>query len=272
MQHAAIGLFDSGIGGSSIWCALQQELPQENTCYLADNAHAPYGDKSATEILALCEVNCRYLLARGCKLIIIACNTASAIAASHLRAHYPIPIIAIEPAIKPAALASKTGNIGVLATKATLAGEKFRANVAQYVEAQGIHMTARSGSGLVELIENNQLHSPAMTALLEQHCTAFQQANIDQLVLGCTHYPYLRPQLAERLPQVSIIDSGAAVARQTRRILSAANLLNPQNPQQTTHEWISTGSNAVLKQFIPQALNIHCHQITSLAIPKEISK
>lgn len=260
MQYAPIGLFDSGVGGSSIWLALQAELPQENTCYLADNAHAPYGEKSAAEITALCEANCEFLLARGCKLIIIACNTASAVAASHLRKRYAVPIIAVEPAVKPAALASKTGCIGVLATKATLASEKFRANVATYVEAQGITMLARSGSGLVELIENQKLYSEAMTALLEEHCAAFRAANIDQLVLGCTHYPYLRPQLAQHLPNVNIIDSGAAIARQARRILSEANLLNLQASHQAQHEWISSASNATLKQFLPTAMNIHCYQ------------
>lgn len=251
MSSAAIGLFDSGIGGSSIWQALQTELPQENTCYLADNANAPYGDKSPSEILALCEADCAFLIERGCKLIIIACNTATALAAAALRSRYRLPIIGVEPAVKPAALATHSGSIGVLATKATLASEKFLAGVENHVKSKGIKLLARSGSGLVELIENNQLHSKEMAALLDVHCSAFAAAGIDQLVLGCTHYPYLRAQLAARLPQVNIIDSGAAVARHTRRILAAAQLLNPQPPHQAQHEWFSTGDSRILAQFAP---------------------
>lgn len=261
MQHAAIGLFDSGVGGSSIWLALQAELPQENTCYLADNANAPYGEKSPQEIIELCQANCEFLLSKGCKLIIIACNTASAAAAAYLRQHYRLPIVAVEPAIKPAALASRTGKIGILATSATLASANFHANIAKHLQPLGVEVIARSGKGIVELIENNQLNSPEMSTLLSQHCAAFAQAGIDQLVLGCTHYPYLRPQLAALLPQVSLIDSGAAVARQTKRLLAAAQLLNPQAAENARHEWISTGDCRVLQQFAPLGQRIECYRL-----------
>ena len=124
-----------------------------------------------------------------------------ALAAAALRSRYRLPIIGVEPAVKPAALATHSGSIGVLATKATLASEKFLAGVENHVKSKGIKLLARSGSGLVELIENNQLYSKEMAALLDAHCAAFATAGIDQLVLGCTHYPYLRAQLAARLPQ-----------------------------------------------------------------------
>lgn len=254
MNNAPIGLFDSGVGGTSIWCAVCAELPQESTIFWADNAHAPYGDKSPAEIIELAARNTEQLLSRGCKMIIIACNTASAHAAAILRTRYNVPFVAVEPAIKPAALATKTGAVGVLATTSTLMSAAFQNTVTRWVDTQkNVRLIARSGRGIVELIESGQMESANMRALLAAHAQAFRAEHIDQLVLGCTHYPYLRPLLQELLPAVSIIDSGAAVARQSRRILAQWDLLN-DGVMPARHQCFCTAESAVLSQFVPE----HC--------------
>jgi len=212
-----IGLFDSGVGGTSIWKAIHQLIPTENTIYLADSKNAPYGTKSKEEILALSCKNVEFLLAQNCKLIVVACNTATTNAIKELREKYEIPFIGIEPAIKPAALNSKTHTIGILATKGTLNSALFTKNLAQF---QDIKFVEQVGYGLVQLIENGAIDSPEMIDLLENYLQPMIDANIDYLVLGCSHYPYLIPQIERILPKhIKIIDSGEAVARQTHHIL-----------------------------------------------------
>ncbi len=212
-----IGLFDSGIGGTSIWKEIHLLLPNEDTIYLADSKNAPYGQKSKEEILYLSCKNTEFLLEKNCKLIVVACNTATTNAIKELRARYKVPFIGIEPAIKPAALHSKTQKIGILATKGTLNSELFYKNVEQF---QDIQILEQIGYGLVELIENGQIDSVEMNELLHKYLTPMAQSNIDYLVLGCSHYPYLIPQIKKILPEnISIIDSGEAVAKQTKKIL-----------------------------------------------------
>ncbi len=212
-----IGLFDSGIGGSSIWKEIHQLLPNENTIYLADSKNAPYGQKTKEEIIHLSCKNTEFLLEQNCKLIVVACNTATTNAIKELRAKYKVPFIGIEPAIKPAALHSKTQKIGILATKGTLNSELFYKNVEQF---QDIQIIEQIGYGLVELIENGQINSKEMNELLQKYLSPMVQSNIDYLVLGCSHYPYLIPQIKKILPQnITIIDSGEAVAIQTKKIL-----------------------------------------------------
>ena len=212
-----IGLFDSGIGGTSIWKEIHQLLPNENTIYLADSKNAPYGQKTKEEIIHLSCKNTEFLLEQNCKLIVVACNTATTNAIKELRAKYKVPFIGIEPAIKPAALHSKTQKIGILATKGTLNSELFYKNVEQF---QDIQILEQIGYGLVELIENGQINSKEMNELLQKYLSPMVQSNIDYLVLGCSHYPYLIPQIKKLLPQnITIIDSGEAVAKQTKKIL-----------------------------------------------------
>ncbi|MEY2693097.1 MAG: glutamate racemase [Bacteroidota bacterium] len=216
-NNQPIGLFDSGIGGTSIWRAIHALLPHESTIYLADSIHAPYGEKSKEEILALSKKNTEYLLERGCKLIVVACNTATTNAIKELRALYDVPFIGIEPAIKPAALFSKTQTIGILATKGTLSSELFNKAVEVYKTTTIIEQI---GHGLVELIEAGQLDSVEMQEKLKSYLDPMIVANIDYLVLGCSHYPYLIPALKKILPShIQIIDSGEAVARQTQAVL-----------------------------------------------------
>lgn len=216
-NNKPIGIFDSGIGGTSIWAAIHQLLPNEKTIYLADSKNAPYGQKSKAEIIALSIKNVEFLLKMDCKLIVVACNTATTNAIQELRAKYAVPIIGIEPAIKPAATNSKTQTIGILATQGTLNSELFHKTTEKYHNTKIIEQV---GHGLVQLIENGDINSPEMKQLLHSYLTPMIEANIDYLVLGCSHYPYLIPKIKEILPaHIQIIDSGEAVAKQTRNVL-----------------------------------------------------
>lgn len=216
-NNKPIGIFDSGIGGTSIWAAIHQLLPNEKTIYLADSKNAPYGQKSKAEIIELSIKNVEFLLKMDCKLIVVACNTATTNAIQELRAKYAVPIIGIEPAIKPAATNSKTQTIGILATQGTLNSELFHKTTEKYHNTKIIEQV---GHGLVQLIENGNINSPEMTQLLHSYLTPMIEANIDYLVLGCSHYPYLIPKIKEILPaHIQIIDSGEAVAKQTRNVL-----------------------------------------------------
>ncbi|MFG6688013.1 glutamate racemase [Mariniflexile sp. HNIBRBA6329] len=225
MNKQPIGIFDSGVGGTSIWKEIHLLLPNENTLYLADSANAPYGLKSKQTIINLSIKNVEYLISQGCKIIVVACNTATTNAIYALREVYNIPIIGIEPAIKPAALNTQTKAVGILATKGTLSSELFHKTTDLF--ASNITVIERIGEGIVELIESGDLYSDAMRNLLKLYLQPMIDANIDYLVLGCTHYPYLMPLLIELLPNhVKIIDSGEAVARQTKAILEKNDLLN----------------------------------------------
>jgi len=222
---APIGIFDSGVGGTSIWKEIHKQLPNEATVYLADSVNAPYGNKTKEEILSLCIKNTEHLISLGCKIIIIACNTATTNAITYLRNQYQIPFIGIEPAIKPAALMSKTSSIGILATKGTLSSELFHKT--SKALALDIKITEVVGEGLVTLIENGEIASPQTTILLKKYLEPMLVANIDYLVLGCSHYPYLIEQLKKLLPSnIKIIDSGQAVAKQTQLVLSDKDLLS----------------------------------------------
>ena len=219
-----IGLFDSGIGGTSIWKEIRDLLPNEDTIYLADSKNAPYGLKSKDEIIHLSIKNTEFLLNQNCKIIVVACNTATTNAISELRAIYDVPFLGIEPAIKPAAAQSKKHVIGILATKGTLNSALFQQTAEKFHETKIIEQI---GYGLVTLIENGEMNSKEMSTLLKQYLEPMIAANIDYLVLGCSHYPYLIPQIKKILPKdIKIIDSGEAVAKQTKNILVEKNGLN----------------------------------------------
>ena len=216
-NNQPIGIFDSGIGGTSIWKAIHQLLPNEKTIYLADSKNAPYGQKSKEEIVALSMKNTEFLLEMNCKLIVVACNTATTNAIQELRGKYNVPFIGIEPAIKPAVTHSKTQIIGILATQGTLNSALFNKTTEKYQDTKIIEQV---GHGLVQLIENGEINSAEMTHLLLSYLNPMIEANIDCLVLGCSHYPYLIPQIKKILPDhIQIIDSGEAVAKQTQNVL-----------------------------------------------------
>src|SRR5690554_4862535 len=218
-----IGIFDSGVGGTSIWKQIHDLLPNEDTIYLADSKKAPYGYKSKDEIIALSEKNTEFLLGQNAKIIIVACNTATTNAIKELRAKYKVPFVGIEPAIKPAALGSKTHKVGVLATQGTINSKLFAQSTSSYSSTQFIEQI---GHKLVQLIEAGQIKSEEMTRLLHQYLQPMVDQDIDYLVLGCTHYPYLVPQIQRIIPSnIQIIDSGKAVAKQTKNILIQNNLL-----------------------------------------------
>ncbi|AXO80314.1 glutamate racemase [Olleya aquimaris] len=225
MKKNPIGIFDSGVGGTSIWRAINSLLPNENTIYLADSINAPYGPKGKEAIIALSEKNTEYLLEQNSKLIVVACNTATTNAIGYLREKYNVPFIGIEPAIKPAALQTQTKAIGILATKGTLSSELFN-NTSQLYN-NGVTIVEQEGEGIVQLIEAGLIYSDQMTELLVNYLKPMIKSNIDYLVLGCTHYPYLIPQLLKILPKhIKIIDSGDAVANQTKLVLEKYNLVN----------------------------------------------
>ncbi len=224
MNNCPIGMFDSGVGGTSIWKEVRKLLPNEDTIFLADSKNAPYGEKSEAEIRSLSVKNTELLLGWQCKLIIVACNTATTNVIDYLRKTYDVPFIGIEPAIKPAALKSTSKTVGILATQGTLSSSLFHSTAENY--AAGIQIIEQEGTGLVPLIELGKVDSEETRTLLKRYLTPMIAANIDYLVLGCTHYPYLVPVLKSLLPQqVKIIDSGAAVARQTKAVLEKNHVL-----------------------------------------------
>ena len=182
MNKQPIGLFDSGIGGTSIWKEVITLLPYENTIYIADSKNAPYGEKTSEDIIALAIKNTEILISKGCKLIIIACNTATTNAIDYLRKHYNIPFIGIEPAIKPAALYSKTGAIGILATKGALTSKLFEKTAKEYTSK--LNIIEQEGSGLVPLIETGTVNAPEIIQLLETYLNPMLKYNIDHLVMG----------------------------------------------------------------------------------------
>ena len=246
-KYNPIGLFDSGIGGTSIWYAIHNLLPNEDTIYLADSKNAPYGQKSKEEIIALSIKNTEFLLNQNCKIIVVACNTATTNAIKELRAKYNVPFIGIEPAIKPAAINSQKHVIGILATQGTLNSELFHQTAEKFYDTKIIEQI---GHGLVPLIENGEINSPEMNELLHIYLEPMIAANIDYLVLGCSHYPYLIPQIKKILPkEIKIIDSGEAVARQTKNVLSERNgLKNEKNNAKAV--FYSNADPKVLKDIL----------------------
>ncbi|WP_299526531.1 glutamate racemase [Winogradskyella sp.] len=248
MNTQPIGIFDSGIGGTSIFKEIHTLLPNEHCIYLADSKNAPYGDKPASQILQLSIKNTKLLLDKGCKLIVVGCNTATTNAIAYLRANYNLPFIGIEPAIKPAALNTKTKTIGILATKGTLSSHLFHKTSDLY--ASGIKVIEQVGEGIVPLIESGKLHSDEMKELLTSYLQPMLKEHIDYLVLGCTHYPYLIPMLKKMLPKdVSIIDSGLAVAKQTKAILEKHHLLNEEKSSPSIKLY-SNGSLDILNTIL----------------------
>lgn len=248
-----IGLFDSGVGGLSIWKDLVQLLPLEDTIYLADSKNAPYGPKSKDEIIQLSFKNAELLIEMGCKLIIVACNTASTNAIKELRAKYDIPFVGIEPALKPAVNRSNTQVIGILATQGTISSELFANRVAEYKDTTIIEQV---GYGIVDLIERGEMESTKMTSLLEEYLRPMIARNIDYLVLGCTHYPFLIEQIKKILPDtVTIIDSGAAVAKQTHKLLAASAGL--KEGSKGIANFYTNADSTVMSRLLGNNSNIH---------------
>jgi glutamate racemase len=222
-----IGVLDSGVGGLSLLRAIQAELPQENLLYVADSAHAPYGDKSPAWISARSAQIISFLVGQQCKAVVIACNTITAVAVSELRDSFAIPIIAIEPAIKPAAVMTQSGVIAVMATTRTLHSESLQRLRKRY--AAGVEVLFVPCPGLADKVESVDLHSSEVEQLLRSLLTPALDKGVDTLVLGCTHYPFLLDSIQRVVgPEVQIIDPSAAVAAEVGRRLQALDLLSTQ--------------------------------------------
>ncbi len=230
VARAPIGIFDSGLGGLTVAAAVQQALPSERLLYFGDTAHIPYGDRSLREVRAFSAGIVRALMGKGCKMIVIACNTASAAALKELREAYPrFPFIGMEPAVKPAAERSRSQVVGVIATRATFQGELFASVVERF--AQGVRVIEQPCPGLVQAIEAGDLDTPGTERLLRAWLEPMLAEGMDELVLACTHYPLVRP-LIERIcgSGVEVIDPAPAVARQIKRILGEMGLLATDGP------------------------------------------
>lgn len=255
-----IGIFDSGIGGTSIWKEINLLLPNEETIYLSDSKNAPYGQKSKDKIIELSIKNTEFLLNKNCKTIVVACNTATTNAIKYLRENYDIPFIGIEPAIKPASLKTKTNCIGILATKGTLNSELFE-KTSSNIDTT-IKIIEQVGEGLVELIENGQINSEDMTTLLKSYLKPMMLQKMDCLVLGCTHYPYLISQIRNIVgDNVNIIDSGEAVAKQTKAILEKHKLINLNRRMKTNTFYINKNSD-VLRTILRKSKSVRIEELT----------
>ena len=226
-----IGVFDSGIGGVSVLRAIRELLPKENLIYFGDNANLPYGEKTLDEIRGFSEHVTDFLLEKKCKVIVIACNTASAAALKHLREIHPqIIFVGMEPAIKPAAEQTKSGVVGVIATTATFQGELFASVVERF--AQNVKVLNQPCPGLVQQIEAGELDSPKTEMMLRSWLEPMIEKGIDTLVLACTHYPFVMPLIKKILGEkVRVIDPAPAVAKQVKRVLEEKKILNNNERQ-----------------------------------------
>lgn len=210
-----IGVIDSGVGGLSVLREIKAQLPEQDLTYLGDTAWCPYGTKSFPEI---CQRTCAltdFLIARGAEVIVVACNSATIVAIQTLRTQYPVPFVGMEPGVKPAAALTHTGTIGVLATEASLAGEKFHHLVARH--ARDLHVITTPCPRFVDLVEAGRLRGPEVDAAIEEYTDGMIAAGADVLILGCSHYPFLKPALQNKLPShIRFIDTGQAIARRVK--------------------------------------------------------
>lgn len=254
-QTAVIGIFDSGVGGLSVVREIMAQLPAQRLIYLADQAHAPYGQRSLAEIRALSEGITRFLLAQGAGLIVVACNTASAAALHWLRAQLPeTPFVGMEPAVKPATSRTRTGHVGVIATAATFQGELFASLLDRYASNVTVH--TQVCPALVPLVEAGELDSASAQAAVQEYLAPLLASGIDELVLGCTHYPFLRPLIEAAVgPGVEVIDPAPAVARQVTRVLAQRGWL-AQGAERRMHRFYTTGAPARFQAALYDLLGV----------------
>jgi glutamate racemase len=251
-NSSPIGIFDSGIGGLSVWREIVAQLPHEDTLYFADQIHIPYGPRTLEEIRSFSEAVTRFLLARNCKLIVVACNTASAAALKQLRATFPdVPFVGMEPAVKPAAELTRTGVVGVMATPATFQGELFASVVERF--ANGVTLINQLCPSLVEQVEAGRLNTPDTVALLDRFLAPIRSGGADTIVLGCTHYPFVIEAIRQLAPGVNVIDPAPAIARQVDRILRERGLQCDED-RAGAHHFITSGDldryRAILRALV----------------------
>ncbi|MEC8367526.1 MAG: glutamate racemase [Bacteroidota bacterium] len=254
MKNNSIGFFDSGIGGITIWESVNRLLPNENTIYLADSKNSPYGKKTNDELTNISKENVEFLINKKCKLIVVACNTATTNSINFLRKSYNLPFIGIEPAIKPAALNTKTGKIGVLATKGTLGSSLFEKT--SNIHGQNVEIIEQHGLGLVELIEKGIYSGSKIDSLLKEYLNPMLENNIDKLVLGCTHYPLIKKSIKKIINEsITIIECSEAVALQTERVLIKSNLIN-SGTEKSKKLFYTNGDKNVLNSLLNNKFEI----------------
>lgn len=246
MCENPIGVFDSGLGGISVLNHLAEILPNEKFLYVADSAWCPYGTKPYKEIQNRAGKIVDYFLSKDVKLVVVACNTATAAAIEYLRANYSIPFVGMEPAIKPAAQLTQTGAVGVLATKNTFEGNHFKETSSKY--ARGIKTIIQVGEGLVEIVEDNQIESLEAYDLVGKYTAPMCEANADYIVLGCTHYPFLTSIIEKVAPMLKVIDPALPVAKRVQQLLKSNNLCT-KNSTKKTVDLLTTGEIQKLKSF-----------------------
>ncbi|MCE5246106.1 MAG: glutamate racemase [Candidatus Polarisedimenticolia bacterium] len=256
-NRGTIGIFDSGVGGLSVLRALRAELPRHEIVYLADQARVPYGPRPLEEVRGFAVANARFLLARGARPVVVACNAASAAALRHLREIHPEELfVGMEPAVKPAAERTHSGVVGVLATPATFQGELYASVVERF--AEGVEVLEDTCPGLVQRIEEGDLDGPRTRAILERALRPMLARKIDVVVLGCTHYPFVVPLVREICgPGVRVIDPAPAVARQAARFAGAP----PADDRAGAATLFTTGDAAALAALAPRLLGTlgeHC--------------
>ncbi len=256
MSQAPIGIFDSGVGGLSVWRQVVHHLPGEALLYLADQAHVPYGNRSAAEIQGHCLAIADHLVQRGCKAIVVACNTASAVALAPLRQRFPqLPILGLEPAVKPAVGLTRSGVVGVMATPATFQGELYRATVGRC--AGSVQVVEQVCIGLADLVEQGQLEGPHCDATLRRFLEPMLAAGADTIVLGCTHYPFVIEAIRRLVgPGLAVLDPAPAVARHLGEVLEQRGLrAAAASPQ---HRFFTTGDTAAFDRAVARLVGADC--------------
>jgi glutamate racemase len=249
-SSSPIGIFDSGVGGLSVLRAIRSQMPEESVLYFGDQGHIPYGPRPMEQIRDFSEAITAFLLEKNAKIIVVACNTASAAALKYLREKFPdVPFVGMEPAVKPAAEHTQTGKVGVLATPATFQGALYASVVERF--ANGVDLFQSTCPGLVQQIENGNLMGEEPRQILNEALSPMLQNNIDTVVLGCTHYPFVIPLIQQIAgANVRVIDPAPAVAKQLQRLLQATGLKNEsQSPGGVT--FYTSGDPEDLKSLLP---------------------
>src|SRR5581483_3089184 len=251
----AIGVFDSGVGGLSVWREIVRQLPHEDTLYVADQAHVPYGPRSADEIRSFCHGIAEFLIERACKAIVVACNTASAAALKSLRERFPgMLILGMEPAVKPAVAITRSKVVGILATPATFQGRLFQATAGRY--ASGVTLVNQVCDGLAELVESGQLHGPEAQRMLRGFLAPVLEAGADTIVLACTHYPFVISTIRHIAgPRVNVIDPAPAIARHPGDVVAARGI-SAYRDSVGTHRFHSTGDARAFESLLVNLVQV----------------
>jgi glutamate racemase len=254
MTNNPIGIFDSGVGGLSVWLEINNLLPDESIVYYADNANCPYGDKTQDEVIGYSEKVTQFLIDKGCKIVVIACNTATSQAIEYLRKTFAIPFVGIVPAVKPAAINSKTGIIAILATAGTLKSQKFNDTKKEFSGNTKVILV--EGGELVDIVEKGLQGTNQSEEILRKHIQPLMEQHIDHLVLGCTHFPFLIDDIKKITGDAVILDNPApAIAQRTKFILDKEKLTScPENKKQI--EFFASGSIETLKNMVKNTVGI----------------